>query len=234
MVRVMTKKEYRVFEQDGQLYRKCLTCQEVKAVSEYPIDIDKRKYLKEGIRMVKPHCKICYYKTHPKTQRTLNKEENVELLKQNKRKCTTCNRVKDLSEFWRNNCSTGYSSKCSECDRKRKEKGKPTSYLRETAKRYGLTLEEYNELVESNPNCQICGNPVDSPHIDHCHESGKVRGVLCKTCNMGLGSFKDNPQYMYNAIAYLAKHNFGDSKPGCLMEIYTADSENIQSIPVWF
>jgi len=71
--------------------------------------------------------------------------------------------------------------------------------------RYGLTLEEY-ETMEKNQNgcCAICKTPFEkNGEIDHNHTSGKIRGLLCHHCNIALGSFKDNPEILKNAIRYL-------------------------------
>ena len=76
--------------------------------------------------------------------------------------------------------------------------------------RYDLSLEEYNSLLEKQNNvCDICGcdfsKDGDKECVDHCHETGKIRGVLCNKCNTGLGMFKDNIGNLKNAILYLKK-----------------------------
>lgn len=77
---------------------------------------------------------------------------------------------------------------------------------------YGITIQEYKELSEAQNNvCAICGNAetatlrgkVKSLAVDHCHQSGKVRGLLCADCNRALGMFKDNIQTIENAAEYL-------------------------------
>jgi len=73
-------------------------------------------------------------------------------------------------------------------------------------KKYGLTLERYDDLV-AQPHCTICGDLFEDdskPHLDHCHSTGKVRGVLCSRCNVGLGHFKDNTESLQTAIEYLS------------------------------
>lgn len=76
-------------------------------------------------------------------------------------------------------------------------------------KRYGLTEETYEALLVSQNNlCAICCKKNETKrdwHVDHCHTTGKVRGILCHYCNLGLGNFKDNKEYLENAIAYLSK-----------------------------
>lgn len=82
-------------------------------------------------------------------------------------------------------------------------------YFRE--KFYGLTHEDFTELWdEQNGLCAICefpmvngGNTRNSCHIDHCHDTGQVRGVLCHSCNMGLGKFYDNPELLNRAAKYI-------------------------------
>lgn len=61
-------------------------------------------------------------------------------------------------------------------------------------------IEEYGNL------CMICAVDIsDSPQLDHCHDSGEFRGVLCKACNLGLGLFKDNPSTLIKAVFYLQR-----------------------------
>lgn len=79
-------------------------------------------------------------------------------------------------------------------------------------KRYGLTQETFDRILESqNGVCAICGttewgSPVKNiPHVDHCHTSGKVRGLLCHQCNTAIGHLKDNPEIVMSAYNYLIK-----------------------------
>jgi hypothetical protein len=77
---------------------------------------------------------------------------------------------------------------------------------------YGITLAEYNKMFEDQGGrCAICGSPDEVEGrrlaIDHCHDSGRVRGLLCGKCNRGLGLFYDNKQLLENAISYLSTHS---------------------------
>lgn len=79
--------------------------------------------------------------------------------------------------------------------------------------KYGLTEDQYLEMmVGQEGKCAICGLPSDKRHltVDHCHTTGKIRSLLCGTCNTGLGSFKDSIDVLRRAIAYLEKHNSTD------------------------
>lgn len=76
------------------------------------------------------------------------------------------------------------------------------NYLKRT---YGVTLEEYEAMVLATDSCcEICGRFSEKPHLDHCHKTGKVRGILCAGCNGGLGLFQDSPDSLTSAITYLA------------------------------
>ena len=58
--------------------------------------------------------------------------------------------------------------------------------------RYGITPEQYDEMLAAQNNlCALCGGAMDRPVIDHCHETGKVRGILCHPCNIKLPAVED-------------------------------------------
>jgi Autographiviridae endonuclease VII len=79
---------------------------------------------------------------------------------------------------------------------------------------YGIDLAEYGRMyVEQGGVCAICRDRGerttagrDTLHVDHDHETGKVRGLLCGVCNRGLGLLGDSPLYLRSALAYLEKH----------------------------
>lgn len=78
---------------------------------------------------------------------------------------------------------------------------------------YGLSIEKYDEMfVAQSGTCAICGQSETSKrikhlHVDHSHSKNKVRGLLCHACNMALGGFKENPELLKKAVAYLEKYN---------------------------
>lgn len=71
----------------------------------------------------------------------------------------------------------------------------------QACRKYNLTHEEYDELLKQTV-CLICGES-GTLNIDHCHTTGKVRGRLCNSCNLGLGRFRDNPELLRRAAKYL-------------------------------
>jgi hypothetical protein len=80
---------------------------------------------------------------------------------------------------------------------------------------YGITLDEYNRmLIAQGGCCGICGKRKGGGrgqstrlHVDHDHATGKARGLLCGTCNRGIGQFNDNPRLVRAAVRYLERNN---------------------------
>jgi hypothetical protein len=97
--------------------------------------------------------------------------------------------------------NSGYGKKGLRCRTPiRKHKNKTNSRLK---KKYGMTLKERQAFREGKA-CAICGERTPRKlTIDHCHATGKVRGVLCFHCNFGIGIFREDTNVMKNAILYL-------------------------------
>jgi len=130
--------------------------------------------------------------------------------------CTTCKVEKDINEFYLrggNYSPNSRKSKCKECDKKRVSETywkDPSVYQNNHLKRnYGITLNEYNQmLVEQGHRCKTCGTTEPGGKhgkfmVDHSHNNGEVRGLLCKSCNIALGEIKDNRQTLLNMLEYL-------------------------------
>ncbi len=124
-----------------------------------------------------------------------------------------CEKEKDISNFrFRNPEKTSRRTECNSCLNKKqstKRKSLPEKeYLRlrgmKIKKKYGISLQDYDRMYkEQDGKCMICRNPYELLNIDHCHESKKVRGLLCTDCNQGLGNFKDNPELLLEGAVYL-------------------------------
>jgi len=126
--------------------------------------------------------------------------------------CSRCGHEKDIEEFWIARGRTdGRQGWCKDCS---------VTALRESSlkAKYGITRDQYDAMLQEQDNsCAICGSSPDSQptygktgkrfelHVDHCHDTGRVRGLLCNSCNSGLGRFKDDPVRLFNAIEYLNK-----------------------------
>lgn len=135
--------------------------------------------------------------------------------------CKICKKEKSLNEFYetkRNGVAYGYHGKCKDCYvKKQQENYDPLKKRNENLKRcYGITLNEYNEMLEKqNGKCAICGTTetkgrksgrgggADVFAVDHCHDTGDVRGLLCHSCNRAMGLLGDNTHILQNMIEYL-------------------------------
>ncbi|MFF7393874.1 endonuclease VII domain-containing protein [Streptomyces scabiei] len=110
------------------------------------------------------------------------------------KRCRGCGEVKPHSEWHRKR--DGFTSRCKAC----RAAARPAEHLR---RKYGLTEAGRDELIASQGGvCCICLS-APAVHVDHCHETGRVRGVLCFNCNSGLGLLRDDPDAMNRAADYL-------------------------------
>ena len=91
--------------------------------------------------------------------------------------------------------------------------------LRDVVKKYGITLDEYYGMLEKQGSvCAICSKPetritkgtLCRLSIDHDHETGKVRGLLCSACNTAIGQFNDDPSLVRKGLDYLLSHGGSD------------------------
>lgn len=120
--------------------------------------------------------------------------------------CIVCGETKPISKFSAyTKKSTGVKyvkNVCSYCKHRK----------RDIKKKYGISMEDYdNMLKEQGGSCAICGSTVsynsrrNKFDIDHCHKTGKVRGLLCNKCNKGIGYFNDDVSLLTRALEYLLK-----------------------------
>lgn len=100
---------------------------------------------------------------------------------------------------------------CSETCASKRPVTKETKRRSRLKQKYGLTLEEFDELLaQQGGGCAICGSPDPNAqhgvwHVDHCHKTGRVRGLLCGPCNTGIGQMRDDPARLRAAADYLER-----------------------------
>jgi hypothetical protein len=113
------------------------------------------------------------------------------------KECRGCGEVKPHSEWHRNiTASDGLATRCKPCRAAQSR----AEYFRRS---YGITEAQRDEMIASQAGvCTICLK-APAVHVDHCHETGRVRGVLCFNCNAAIGQLGDDPDTMRRAIAYL-------------------------------
>lgn len=188
--------------------KKCSICKIEKEISEF----NKHSGCKFGVR---PQCKKCHSLQSSKWQEE-NKDKKKEYLKkwnkENKDKVKKQREsYKDIKnekrrERYRND--EEYRNDRLK-DVREWQKNNPKKRKNQRLKQYGITYIEFESLMNKcNRKCEICGydNIEDKktfPVVDHCHESGKVRGILCSKCNFALGHFNDSIDNLQNAIKYL-------------------------------
>lgn len=122
-------------------------------------------------------------------------------------RCTICGEVKDEDEFHNHNSSNlGKDRRCKPCKAEIRHEYHLSS-------EYNLTVEEYdNMLNKQGGTCanESCNYGLDDDHklyVDHCHETGTVRGLLCHWCNSAEGYLKSSPEVAQGLLNYMKKHN---------------------------
>jgi hypothetical protein len=158
-----------------------------------------------------------------------------------KKVCSTCKVEKEITEFSKDRTEKdGYTYSCKVCRNKRynewakenkdkvrernakksesrqayyqSERGIESSRRAHLKRKYNMTLEEYDVILESqNGVCDICKEPESYGRasflaVDHCHNDETIRGLLCNNCNRAIGLLKDNIEVLENAVKYLKKH----------------------------
>lgn len=121
--------------------------------------------------------------------------------------CIRCHENLPMDKFGNHpTAKDGKRNQCNGC-RYLLRKERPTYVHQIRQYRYGITEEEYKTILDKQDGkCSICTQDfIKTPHIDHCHETKKVRGLLCSNCNTMLGLAKDSPQILERAIHYLAE-----------------------------
>ena len=135
------------------------------------------------------------------------------------RKCKKCPKSYPLTEeYWYVRKETGVISThtCKECVKlaakenrqNNRERSNATNWAGRIRREYGISMEEYTAIMSSHTSCTICtkvptGKFSDKLVYDHCHTTGKFRGVLCNKCNVGLGALGDTAADLYRAYTYL-------------------------------
>lgn len=145
--------------------------------------------------------------------------------------CSCCKKEKSLDDYRKNrHREDGLDVRCRDCakasDKKSREKNRhrrnshKREHYRQNSSRwrknkirsYGISVEDYNRMLhEQSGCCAACGNPETRVRsgqlialaIDHCHESGRVRGLLCGACNTSLGLLRDDPERIRRLADYI-------------------------------
>ena len=133
-----------------------------------------------------------------------------------KKTCYICKVEKSTDDFYvRNKKTMVLHGSCKECDKARVRKRhleNPARTKNNDLKRmYGITLEEHNKMFDEQSGvCYLCHKPGDGRWkklcVDHDHKTGKVRKLLCRSCNTALGQVGDNIDLLERMVTYLKEN----------------------------
>jgi nitrate/TMAO reductase-like tetraheme cytochrome c subunit len=193
----------------------CNTCNLEKDLEEF----SKHSNYLDGRR---PQCKSCRQERRNKLRHNLYKELDLPETVI----CNSCGIEKNVEEFpMRSTTKRGYRQPCKKCLQKtrRKIRRMDNKWYKRNKKnklkrKYGISLEEFDKMKnDQNNKCAICNVDFNDaefnksfPNVDHNHITGKTRGILCTSCNSGIGFFNDSIELIIKAKEYLEKYNVRD------------------------
>lgn len=146
--------------------------------------------------------------------------------------CPKCLEEKPVGEYWFRKSRQQPASRCKPCSveankqwrldnpehgRERYQREKMQIRERHLIRKYGVSLSDYDSMLHAqNGHCAICPRRESEQrhgvfHVDHCHQSGAVRGLLCRGCNHMLGHVRDNTAVLGRAIDYLSLKSLNSS-----------------------
>lgn len=147
--------------------------------------------------------------------------------------CNECSKLKPLSEFYKKTYSNGtvsHRSYCKDCERAARDIWRKSSpkdnernkqYNKDNAEEirgkklvknywphltWQEAIAEWDRLYDEQQGLCAFGHKVERLHVDHCHSTGVVRGLLCYNCNNGIGRLKDDVEVLQKAIVYINKY----------------------------
>ena len=185
--------------------RQCSRCEKFKPWSEFSRN-------KHGTRGYQSWCRDCF------REQAGRQEKPSYLITDDGRECSQCGKFKPWNQFHvRRDLSTGRASSCKACRKKYTRENMKNGTIRnnELQRKYGITLEEYERMASSQGDaCAICGTTEKGTargrvrywSVDHNHETGDVRALLCQKCNAFLGLANDDPTILQRGINYLKQH----------------------------
>ncbi|MFP3967298.1 endonuclease VII domain-containing protein [Actinomadura fulvescens] len=214
--------------------KECRDCGELKPAT----DFWKRKASPDGLAL---YCKECFGRRNAASyrggQEKLGKKARPyrrhSAVPEGMKYCPRCQETKPLEAFGRNRSEkSGLTAYCRPChtaamtEIKERTHGGQRNYM--LKRRYGITVEDVERMAaEQGGVCIICLRS-DPKHVDHGHKTGKVRGLLCFSCNGALGQFGDDVERLRAAAKYLDRHSRVAAQPvdEVLVEIMTFRAEN--------
>lgn len=178
----------------------------------------------------KPSCKACDAARHAAQYVPKPRQKRRPAFAGNESKaCRRCSETKPLIEFslsrretetqnavYRSDCKACCATQARQWFHGNKERAKENRHRWNLGATYGITPEQYQEMLTAQGGvCAVCGLDEPNEHgrtgtkfrlsVDHCHETGRVRGLLCQKCNRAIGLLNDNVDLLRKAIDYLER-----------------------------
>ena len=183
----------------------CPACGQQQPVSAF----GRNRSLPDGLSF---YCRACNRERSNRFYRDRRRAEGREVrdlswVPAGSRWCPVCQQAIALSDYAKNSrTASGFGSRCRRCANDANSAG----YFYRT---YGLTARDLDALRSAQGDrCAVCGS--DGPeHLDHDHQTGRVRQLLCQRCNNGLGLFKDDPAVLRAAADYVEHHRENPADP---------------------
>ncbi|MER6995932.1 endonuclease VII domain-containing protein [Streptomyces sp. NPDC000410] len=175
--------------------KRCAGCKRALPLASFEADRNRRDGLQVRCRECVAEYGAAYYRRRREAMgKTMRGNVDVP---EGYKLCRTCGQVKPHSDWHRNaTASDGLATRCKVCKAVQDREG----HLK---RQYGISEAERDEMISSQMGiCSIC-LAVPAVHVDHCHETGRVRGVLCFNCNSAIGKLGDDPDTLRRAAAYL-------------------------------
>ncbi|GHH18880.1 endonuclease VII domain-containing protein [Streptomyces lanatus] len=175
---------------ESSVGKRCSACKRTLPTSAFAANRSKLDRLQD-------RCRECGAGAYRRRREAQGKKVRRVDVPEGHKHCLGCDEVKPWSQWHRNaSASDGLSTRCKAC---RANAGRE----RHLKRQYGLTEAERDEMVASQMGlCVICLK-APAVHVDHCHKTGRVRGVLCFNCNSAIGKLGDDPDAVRRAAAYL-------------------------------
>lgn len=169
----------------------------------------------ENFRPTENLCNDCYKE---RMNNYYNDNKEVLLGKQKTYYQKNKEQQRNSAQRWRDNNRELHRNSRNDYQRRNKEKRK----LWHRKYKYGITEEQYEKMLkECDEKCNICQKEMNVICIDHDHDTGFVRHLLCRDCNYALGDFEDNVEYIYRAIKYLLEYHSKE----CYRHKYTSGAQ---------
>lgn len=175
---------------DWVKFKACQACGQHRPLSGFQFRRDTMRF--------RPDCKLCKARDGGRRLSVVTTMKCAAAV--GRRGCRACIRIRPDSE------PGGSSTMCAACARRYAEQN-PDGIRRARLKKYGLSIAEYRHLMESQGGaCASCGDEMEKPHVDHCHDTGMVRGILCRACNLAEGFMRGDPARAMRLADYMARN----------------------------